>query len=352
MTMNREMDLKDRQKTFRAAGIVIFCTALGLLLSRILLRYIMKVFPVMDDASEDIVSDVIFDIMAQIITLLVVPFLIYKFYLKKSTRDILYMSNVRKTDPRIYPLSVLLGICAFVITIYVSFMWQLILANLGYDGSSSYPMPEKFHLWHLLLMLFLTAVLPAVCEEFTNRGIFLSAMRGSFSKWQTVIIGGITFGLFHQYISQVFYTALMGMLLTYLVLTTRSIIPAAIVHFTNNAISVAVDFMSEYAAIDPISYGVSLLTDSPGLLLLFLIMAVALAALTLMLIKKCYGSYYTKNYAEFLKTGNVDCYEKTVCYWTMADVRYKPTLRDWTFYIGAAVLTAVYTGFTFYWGFF
>lgn len=350
--MNREMDLKERQKTFRAAGLVYFIAALGLLLARILLRYIMPLFPEMDDATDEIVSTVVFDFMAQILTLLVIPFLVYKFYLKKTAKEVLYMSNVRKTDMRIYPLSFLLGICAFIITIYVSFIWQLILANLGFDGSSSSPMPEKFHLWHLLLMLLLTAVLPSVCEEFTNRGIFLSAIRGSFSKWNTVLIGGIAFGLFHQYVSQVFYTALMGMLLTYLVLATRSVIPAAIVHFTNNAISVAVDFIGEYSAVNPMNYITGLITSAPALLFLFLALAVGIAAFALRLIKKCYGEYYSKNYAMYLKTGSSVYYDRVTCYWTMSDVRYKPVLRDWVFYIGAAVLTGVYTIFTFYWGFF
>ena len=285
-TMKREIVLDERQKAYRAAGFVAFLTSLGLFLSRVFMQFVFDWLPTMDAATEDIVSDVIFDFLAQIVTLLVVPFLVYKFYFKKSAKEVFYMSNFRKTDPVIYLLAFLLGICALILTMYVSYVWQVILLLFGFDGSSSTAMPEKFHLWHLILMLFLTAVLPAICEEFANRGIFLTAMRCSFSKWQTVLIGGIAFGLFHQYISQTFYTALMGMLLTYLVLTTRSVIPACIVHFTNNAVSVVFDFIGEYSSLNTGSILSYVMTNQPSLLMLLFAAAAGFGYLLIRAIKK------------------------------------------------------------------
>lgn len=351
-TMKREIVPDERQKAYRAAGIVAFLTSLGLFLSRVFMQFVFDWLPAMDAATEDIVSDVIFDFLAQIITLLVVPFLVYKFYLKKSAKEVFYMANFRKTDPIIYVLSFFLGICAFVLTLYVSYVWQVILAMLGFDGSSSTAMPEKFHFWHLLLMLFLTAVLPSICEEFTNRGIFLTAMRCSFSKWQTVFIGGLAFGLFHQYISQTFYTALMGMLLTYLVLTTRSVFPACIVHFTNNAIAVAFDFIGEYSSFNYSSLLSYVMLNVPSLFIVGFIAAAGLGYLLICAIKKRYAAYYVNNYTEFLKTGNQKYYDNVLPAWEMGDVRYRPTLRDNAFLIAAVVLTAAYTVLTFVTGLF
>ena len=351
-TMKREIVLDERQKAYRAAGFVAFLTSLGLFLSRVFMQFVFDWLPDMDAATEDIVSDVIFDFLAQIVTLLVVPFFVYKFYLKKSTKEVFYMSNFRKTDPVIYLLAFLLGICALILTMYVSYVWQVILLLFGFDGSSSTAMPEKFHLWHLILMLFLTAVLPAICEEFANRGIFLTAMRCSFSKWQTVLIGGIAFGLFHQYISQTFYTALMGMLLTYLVLTTRSVIPACNVHFTNNAVSVVFDFIGEYSSLNTGSILSYVMTNQPSLLMLLFAAAAGFGYLLIRAIKKRYAAYYVKNYTEFLKTGNQKYYENVLPAWEMGDVRYRPTLRDNAFLIAAIVLTAAYTVLTFVGGLF
>ena len=44
--------------------------------------------------------------------------------------------------------------------------------------------------------------------------------------------------------------------------------------------------------------------------------------------------------------------DKIECAWNLGDVRYRPAPVDYTFYIGGAVLTVVYTIFTLVWGFF
>ena len=350
--MNGEELLKQRQKTYRAAALVAFLTSLGLFLSRAAMQIVYAVLPAMSEAGEEIVTDVIFSFFSQIITLFVVPLIVYKLCLKKSVKEVFYMSNFRQTDASVCVLSVLLGVCAYILTLYVSYAWQVMLAMLGYDGSSSTVMPEKFNFFHLLLMLFLTAVLPSICEEFTNRGIFLTAMRCSFSKWQTVLIGGLAFGLFHQYISQTFYTALMGMLLTYLVLTTRSVLPACIVHFTNNAIAVAFDFIGEYSSFNYSGVLSYVMLNQPEILMLVLALAAGGVFLLLRLINKRYSAYYVENYTEILKTGNQKAYEKCVPAWNMGDVRYRPTLRDNAFIIAAIVLTGLYTVLTFITGLF
>lgn len=350
--MDQDVKLKESGKIFRAGGMIFLSTAALLLIWRLVLPYIMRLFPNLDAATEDIVSTAIFDFLVQIVSLLIVPFLICRFYLKKSAKEVLYISNVRPVTPLICFFSFLLGICAFIITIYVSFLWQYFLTLLGYDGSSSSPMPEKFHLWHLLLMLFLTAILPAICEEFTNRGLLITAVRGSFSSKVTVILGGVVFGLFHQYISQTVYTALMGMLLTYLVLNTRSLIPAAIVHFTNNAISVLNTFVAEYANLDFLTEILNFLLSVRALFVLVPVVVLGIAAALIGAIKKNYAKYYTDNYAAFINTGERKYRDKIECAWNLGDVRYRPAPVDYTFYIGGAVLTVVYTIFTLVWGFF
>lgn len=352
--MNREVAIDDRQKKFRAVGIVLFCTSLGLLVARVLLRYIMKLYAgKLDDATEEIVTDVIFTICSQVIVLFVIPFTVYKLYLKKSAKEIFFLSNFRPTDKRVYFLSVLLGISACIVSMGVSVIWQMILLLLGCDATSSSTMPETFQWWHLLLSLILTAVLPAICEEFVNRGMLVGVLRNSFSEKMTVLLGGIAFGLFHQYISQTVYTALMGMLLTYLVLKTRSIIPAAIVHFTNNAISVIMEFMQTYASPEnPLMViGDFIMSDMRLMAFVWLAGIVALLGL-LHAIKKCYSSYYCDNYAGFLKTGDENCYNKIACDWTCGNVRYKPTKSDAVFYIGSLIITAAYTLFSFFRGYF
>jgi membrane protease YdiL (CAAX protease family) len=85
-------------------------------------------------------------------------------------------------------------------------------------------------------VLFLGAVSPAICEEAAFRGIILSGFANRLAKWQTVIVVGLLFGVFHLSIYRFLPTALLGMLITYAVLETRSILAGVIIHFGVNAI--------------------------------------------------------------------------------------------------------------------
>jgi membrane protease YdiL (CAAX protease family) len=85
-------------------------------------------------------------------------------------------------------------------------------------------------------VLFLGAVSPAICEEAAFRGIILSGFAGRLAKWQTVIVVGLLFGVFHLSIYRFLPTALLGMLITYAVIETRSILTGVVIHFGVNAI--------------------------------------------------------------------------------------------------------------------
>ena len=210
--------LLQRQKQFRSTGLVLFVAAAGLLISRISAYFITGI-------GDELIEDLIFSSVMQIGFLLIAPFLIYKLTLKKTFKGVLEFSNFRKVDWKILLLCIPFGVLALMISSGISLVWYNILVAFGYSGGSGTPLPETFSVWRLLLELFITALLPAVCEEFTNRGGFLTTLRGSFNETQTIILGGIAFGLFHQNITQVFYTFCFGMLMTALVLRRNRFSP-------------------------------------------------------------------------------------------------------------------------------
>lgn len=343
--------LEQRQKRFRVTGVVLFVSALGLLLCRILAR-------LLPSGMSELGKDAVFSVSIQVVFLLIVPFLIYKFALKKSVRGTLEFSNFRKVDWKIALLCIPLGACVLVITSGVSTAWAIFIKALGYSPSASTATIGPFNPLELLINIALTAVLPAFCEEFTNRGGLLTTMRGSFSSRTTIVLVGVYFGLFHQNITQFLYPMFFGMLMAWLTLRTKSVYPAMIIHFVNNALSVYLDYAQIYPILPfhdfVISMEVLTLNYFPVVVMMyFIVFAVAVALCWLIAKRVRRNSFIIRNSVSIggitilaVEGEEVDGEEKS-----LADKKlYKPVLRDWAFYIGALVITFLATIASFVWG--
>ena len=86
----------------------------------------------------------------------------------------------------------------------------------------------------LLGMLALLALSPAICEEVLFRGFILSALRRRLPLWSGVIIVGLLFGAMHLNVYRLFAATLSGVVLTYLVWRSGSIVTSMIAHFIIN----------------------------------------------------------------------------------------------------------------------
>ena len=75
------------------------------------------------------------------------------------------------------------------------------------------------------------------CEEALHRGFIFHTFKNA-GKWTTVIAMGIIFGLFHLHPLRFVATAILGAVLTYIMLETRNLLLPILVHFVNNALSV------------------------------------------------------------------------------------------------------------------
>lgn len=342
-----------KQRRFRATGVVTFFAALGLLLARILAS-------LLPDGVPEVAVDAIFTTLVQVVFLVLATFFTYKLMLKKSTRGVLELSNFRKPDYKIMLLCIPLGVCVLVMTMGISTVWYAFLSMFGYSSGGASADTTAFKWYMLLADIALTAVLPGICEEFTNRGGLLTTMRGSFSEIKTAIIVGVIFGLFHQNITQFFYPMVFGFLMALLVMRTKSIYPAMLVHFMNNALSVYIDYASTYAflplsgfirSVEGLIYGAF-----PVALMMYAAVVAAGVGLYILILRIAKKNENAKK-AQPLYSGegitilSVDDEEITEAPVPLEDTMlYKPTLRDWAFYIGALAITALTTFVTFYWG--
>jgi membrane protease YdiL (CAAX protease family) len=89
--------------------------------------------------------------------------------------------------------------------------------------------------WQLYLFV---AVIPAIAEEITFRGILLNGLRRKVRPLLLPFAVGIIFGLFHFALFRIGPTAFLGVLLTIIALLTGSIFPGMLLHGLNNAFGV------------------------------------------------------------------------------------------------------------------
>lgn len=137
-------------------------------------------------------------------------------------------------------LSFALGVLVTIFNLCVANLFSALLTLVGYETTSSgLSIVPNFN--NFLIVVLYSAVLPAIFEEIAHRGLLLNAYK-KYGIGKAMIISGLMFGLMHLNISQFFYASIVGVLLAFIVIVSDSIVPAIIVHFTNNFLNTYVDF--------------------------------------------------------------------------------------------------------------
>lgn len=92
----------------------------------------------------------------------------------------------------------------------------------------------------LLFNLVVLAITPAICEELLFRGYVQRQAERGIGSARGILFSGIIFGLYHLRLTQALPLCVLGVYLAWLVWRTGSLWPAIVVHFTNNAIAIAI----------------------------------------------------------------------------------------------------------------
>lgn len=356
------------KRDYRAVSYALCSCVLGL----ILMRVVMYFAPLGSDTyGQALGGDALFALVTQLGFFLAVPFVAYKFYGKRTIKQTLEFSSIGKFKPY-YLIALPLGFAVCFVTIGISSAWTAALKFTGYTvATPANNMPKNFVFGYLFAEIIITAILPAVCEEFAMRGGLLTTLGNSFKTVGCVIICAIAFGLFHQNIRQVFYTSLFGGLAAFLTIKLKSIYPAMLMHFGNNFLSVILDYAEEYdwafggglgsalAAMPPVTVLVIFLAAGAGI-------AVAVAAMLYIRDKSAIDKK-----KEAIKDCAFDATNKRVIFMGEYDPQriaalemekeaygagysrplYKPQPRDIMIPVSLAVVTLLTTVFTYVWGF-
>lgn len=99
----------------------------------------------------------------------------------------------------------------------------------------------------LWIILLISAVLPAICEEMSFRGIILSGFLTRLRPAAALALVGALFGIFHLSLHRFFPIFLLGWAITYMTWKSGSIFTGMLVHLLNNGVA---GVMVNYPALD------------------------------------------------------------------------------------------------------
>ena len=163
------------------------------------------------------------------ITIFLIPAIIYTIVTKSNPKELFRLN--------ILPLKDLL------IVIIIAFMCQPIMTACSSIsllffkneiGNFMYEVSDT----SVIILTLVIAIMPAVTEEVTLRGVVLSGYNNK-SKMKAAIMVGLLFGIFHLDAQQFLYAAVMGFIVAYVVRVTNSIFSSMIIHFLINGSSLA-----------------------------------------------------------------------------------------------------------------
>jgi uncharacterized protein len=106
------------------------------------------------------------------------------------------------------------------------------MTQLTVKLAMSYSIPE------LMMVIFVIAVTPAICEEFFFRGLILKNFERSSGVISALIYTGVLFAVFHFHPLNFIPLVFLGFFLTFIVHYSGSIYTGIICHFINNGVAV------------------------------------------------------------------------------------------------------------------
>ena len=145
-------------------------------------------------------------------------------------------------------LIILIGMGGCMIANYASSIILTVLEGFGiYSTYTTLEDPQN--LFDVVTMFLATAIMPALIEEISLRGILMTPMR-KFGNGFAILASAYVFGVFHGDAAQISFAFICGLFFGYAVVVTGSIWPAVIIHGVNNSLSCIYSVLVTYVSED------------------------------------------------------------------------------------------------------
>lgn len=233
----------------------------------------------------DNLSGWLFSLVMQCGFMGLMPYLMFRFMSPKDGTgfcEAVYLKS-KGVKPVTYVYAVAIGLLAFILNVGVSSLSYTFWEAAGYVTVSSsgtiYSGAEV-----LILEVITGSMMPAVFEEITHRGVLRGALEEQgVPDGAKVFIMALFFGMGHQNVLQLIPTFVVGLIISYMAVKSRSILPGMIVHFMNNFIITFFDYAEQAGLGIAALYNLLVNYMFSSLFVLFGAMAVAAVCIIMLL---------------------------------------------------------------------
>ncbi len=243
MTPETFEEKKEIRRSLNAASVSVIAVDILSVIISISVSFFLMFLGFSMEKSFEIMEDGAFLHFFQVIfssVVFTVPFiLIYKAF-KFRISDLIDF-KIPKKDNLIYIILLGSAFCSFA-NIAVSYAGA-IFSSFGIEYDVDFGDNPRGILGFILTFIS-TAIIPALVEEFAFRGIMLGSLK-KFGEGFAVLVSSVLFGAMHGNFQQIPFAFLVGLILGFITVKTKSIIPAMIIHCYNNAVSVIFDYAFE-----------------------------------------------------------------------------------------------------------
>lgn len=221
----------------------------------------------------------LFSFLNSLVLMVVVPAL----YLQRRNISPRAFSGFKaKITPGHVVLCVCTALGVWLVLPALQYLWYMLLELLHMPAATTSVSVEG-GVGGWIFGILLMAVSPAICEEFLFRGVLLRAAEGVYGPGRALALSTVLFALMHTSIVSLPTTLLTGVVMGYVMLTTRSVVSTMIMHFVHNAVVLTVGMLNTLS----VGVGQTLQALPPGAMLtsvLFAVVGVAILVICLRLL--------------------------------------------------------------------
>lgn len=282
-------DLLDLRKRSNVVGIItivgiVAFYLISYLLSTIL-REILMQYPV--DYSIDALPNSFFGGLVNLLALGVGGVI----FIKLKKEDISKQLPFSKVNTSTLISLIIIGFSFCMLSNFLTSIFIGTTSNLGFDFSYASSSPVSNSVPEIIASVLAVAFVPAVAEEIMFRGAIMSTLR-KYGDGTAILVSAIIFGLFHTNMVQIPFAFIVGVILGWAVVYSGSMLPAILIHFTNNLFSVTSGTLQSNAERWNISEGIL----SLGVSIFVVIMALSAIICAIKLSRQDKTFLYLNNY--------------------------------------------------------